>query len=145
MKLWSPYLRIFFKMTDWSPRQQSNGRCRALSAAPQAAMLRTLCAHCLLYKRPRPEIDAIGHRSPFCEQFLTECALTTQAISRKDQSHMLQHIFPAASVKTNEGRWVAQRLKDNGSYCLPHAQLLASLCGLNFGEHFFSPYLSLSF
>jgi hypothetical protein len=54
-------------------------------------------------------------------------------------SHMLQHIFPAASVKTNEGRWVAQRLNDSGSYCLPHAQLLSSLCGLNFREPFSLP------
>jgi hypothetical protein len=52
---------------------------------------------------------------------------------------MLQHIFPAASVKTNEGRWVVQRLKDSGSYCLPHAQLLASLGGLNFREPFSLP------
>jgi hypothetical protein len=74
----------FRSITDWPPRQQSNGQWRAPSAAPQAAMLLTLSAHCLLPKRPRPEIDAIGHRSPFCEQFLTEWALTTQAISRKD-------------------------------------------------------------
>jgi hypothetical protein len=73
-----------FEMTDRPPRQQSNGQWRAPSAAPQAAMLLTLSAHCLLPKRPRPEIDAIGHRSPFCEQFLTEWVLTTQAISRKD-------------------------------------------------------------
>ena len=108
-------------------------------------MLLTLSAHCLLSNRPRPEIDAIGHRSPFCEQFLTECALTTQAISRKDQSHMLQHMFPAPSVKENEGRCVVQRLNDSGSYSLPHAQLLVSLCGLLLPRTFFSSYRSLSF
>jgi hypothetical protein len=57
---------------------------------------------------------------------------------------MLHHIFPAASVKTNEGRWVAQRLNDSGSYCLPHDQLLSSLCGLYFGEPFSLP-IALSF
>ena len=136
-------MRIFVQMTDCPPRQQSNSQWRAPSAAPQAAMLLTL-SNCLLTKQPRPETDAIGHRSPFCEQFLTEWAFTTKRSQRSlyvsiIQAHMLQHIFPAASVRTNEGRWVAQRLNDSGSYCLPHAQILASLCGLNFREHFSLP------
>jgi hypothetical protein len=54
--------------------------------------------------------DAIGHRSPFCEQFLIEWVFTTKPICFIIQSHILQHIFPAASVKTNEGPWVVQRL-----------------------------------
>jgi hypothetical protein len=79
-ELWSPFLRIFVKWQTCSPLHLNKGQWRAPSAAPQAAMLLTLSTHCLLTKQPRPETDAIGHRSPFCEQFLTEWAFTTKPI-----------------------------------------------------------------
>ena len=80
-------------------------------------MLYTLSAHCLLSKQPPPETDAIGHRSPFCD---------------------------GASVKTNEGRWVTQRLNDSGSYRKVYS--MSSSCStpvivvwLNFREPFSLP------
>ncbi len=63
-ELWSPFLRIFVKWQTCSPLHRNKGQWWGLSAAPQAAMLLTLSAHCLLSKRPRPKIDAIGH---FCK------------------------------------------------------------------------------
>ena len=94
-------------------------------------MLLTLSAHCLLPKQPRPETDEIGHRSSFVRGVSLGGRSEHSQYASIILSHILQHIFPAASVKTNEGRWVAQRLNDSGSYCLPHAQVLASLCGLS--------------
>ena len=107
-------------------------------------MLLTLSAHCLLPKQPRPETDAIGHRSSFVSGVSLGGRSERSQYASIIMSHMLQHIFPAASVKTNEGRWVAQRLNDSGSYCLPHAQVLASLCGIYFREPFSLP-IALSF
>ena len=58
---------------------------------------------------------------------------------------MLQYIFPAASVKTNESRWVAQRLNDSGSYCLPQCSTPGIVVWTKLPRTFFSPYRSLSF
>ena len=144
-ELWSPYLRIFVKMTDWTPRQQSKGQWWVPITEPQAAMLLTLSAHCLLPKQPRPETNMIGHRSPFCEQFLTEGVFTKEPTCF---NHPVAHPATYLSNCLCKVKW--------GSLCGTEAKgqwvLLSSSCSTPdivvcsiLPRTFLSPHGSLSF